>query len=122
MRSYILVMVGGAVGSLLRFLCGKLLPAFSINTLPWPTFAVNIIGCFLAGTIAAFIKKQELSNDYYLLAITGFMGGFTTFSAFSLELLQYINNDKWSTAILYIVLSIIVSVAAVFAGWWLGSK
>ena len=115
-------MVGGAVGSLLRFLCGKLLPAFSINTLPWPTFAVNIIGCFLAGTIAAFIKKQELSNDYYLLAITGFMGGFTTFSAFSLELLQYINNDKWSTAILYIVLSIIVSVAAVFAGWWLGSK
>ncbi len=122
MRSYILVMAGGAMGSLLRFVCGKLLPAFNMNTIPWPTFTINIIGCFLAGIVAAIIKKQELTNDWYLLAITGFMGGFTTFSAFSLEILQYINQGKWSLGILYISLSVILSIIAVASGWWLGSK
>jgi len=115
-------MIGGAIGSLLRFVCGQLLPTFNINSIPWPTFTVNIIGCFLAGTVAAIIKKQELTNDWYLLAITGFLGGFTTFSAFSLEILQYINSDKWGNAILYISLSIVLSVIAVIIGWWLGTK
>ncbi|MDZ4757180.1 MAG: fluoride efflux transporter CrcB [Bacteroidota bacterium] len=122
MRTYIYVMLGGAVGSLLRFLVGKLLPAFNMNTWPWPTFSVNIIGCFLAGLAASYLKKQGLPNDWSLILITGFMGGFTTFSAFSLEILQYIQNDKWAVAVLYIFLSVVLSIGAVMGGWCIGSK
>lgn len=122
MRTYIIVMLGGALGSLLRFVVSKILPVFNVYSFPWPTFTVNIVGCFLAGLITSTIKKQSLTDDWYLLTITGFMGGFTTFSAFSLEILQYLQNEKWGLGILYISLSLVVSIIALAGGWWLGNR
>jgi CrcB protein len=111
--NFLLVAVGGALGSVLRYGCSKWLngPAF-----PYGTFAVNIAGGFLIGVLWALFAN-EAGEEKRLLFITGFCGGFTTFSAFSIEGLQLLQQSKFTTFFLYTFATIIFGIAATYTGF-----
>jgi fluoride exporter len=116
-KSLLLVFIGGGLGSGLRFLVSYAFKQQGVIGFPKATFLVNILGCLLIGLlIGVLAKQQELPNEYKLLWITGFCGGFTTFSAFGWENLQLIQQHQYTIAIVYTLLSIVLGIAAVFAG------
>lgn len=119
-KQILCVGIGGAGGSILRFLVSELFSKNYTSTFPLATFSINLIGCFLIGIFAGFLPIEN--TNLKLLLITGFCGGFTTFSTFSKETLQLITNGQMSIAILYILLSCILGILAVWAGISLTSK
>ena len=114
MQQWLLVALGGAAGSLLRFAGQKLLPAQSF---PYGTFGVNLTGCLLIGVFWAFFQKGALTNDGRLLLITGLCGGFTTFSSFTLESMHLLQSGRWGVFILYIIASVVLGLLATFCGF-----
>lgn len=119
MRNAILVFVGGGIGSMLRFIISNFaqnhvrISAFSAGT-----FTVNMVGCLLMGFLVAIIPK--LDTEIRLLLTTGFCGGFTTFSAFSAENYQLLQQGKILELTVYIFASIIFGLLAVGLGYQLG--
>jgi fluoride exporter len=116
MKELSLVFIGGGIGSVLRYVISIWLQKGNSN-FPWPTFLTNALGCFLIGLLYAFLSKEN--NAYKLLLVTGFCGGFTTFSAFSFEVIQYIEKQQWNLALLYIFLSLLVCLVACALGYFL---
>jgi CrcB protein len=113
----LLVAIGGAIGSLLRYYVGIWSLKAAGPSFPWGTLTVNVVGGFLIGLFAELIaRKLGGSMELRLLLITGFLGGFTTFSAFSLDTILLLERGAFVTAITYILISVAVSLAAVFAG------
>lgn len=108
-------MAGGAIGAGLRFLVGTALP--ERGGWPWGTFAVNLIGGFAMGLLAATLMKGDATEGMRLFAGVGILGGFTTFSAFSLESFRLIEGGQWGVAVLYAIASVVGSVAALAAGY-----
>lgn len=112
LKQILLVGAGGAVGSILRFLAS----VFIVRSEPWPfpiaTFLVNILGCFCIGIFANLIP----SNNLRFLLITGFCGGFTTFSTFASENMFLINNNQTFIAVIYIIASVVIGLGAVWLG------
>ncbi len=116
MKSLILVMLGGAAGSALRYLAGLALPA-GHGGWPWGTFAVNILGGFAMGVLAAYILRTgEGAEPIRLLLGVGLLGGFTTFSAYSLELVQMVQRGNGLMATSYAMSSVLLGMIAVFIG------
>lgn len=114
MSSCLYVAVGGAVGSVLRYLVG-LIRVSEATAFPVKTLMINIVGSFLIGLIAALAgNRPELDPNTVLLLKVGVCGGFTTFSTFALETADLLQNGKAAIAVSYIVLSVLLSVAAVF--------
>lgn len=112
-----LVGVGGAVGSVFRYLTSLWTIKYYTKSFPLATFLVNILGCLLIGIFVGFIgKNQELYKNLRYLLITGFCGGFTTFSTFSLENLTLVQNGSYWIAFLYTFLSVILGFIAVWLG------
>ncbi len=109
------VMAGGAIGAALRYWTGLALPPRS----GWPlgTLAVNIIGGLLMGLLAASVVKGSASETMRLFAGVGILGGFTTFSAFSLESFRMIEGGQWGQAASYAAVSVIASIGAVALGF-----
>ena len=117
MKQIILVGIGGGVGSIFRYLIKVLTARFS-NEIPLATFTANIIGCLLIGLLMGYFAKNEhISSDWSLLLITGFCGGFTTFSAFSAENLNLLQAGNYLTALTYILGSLLLGILAVFLGY-----
>jgi CrcB protein len=117
MLQFFLVAFGGAVGSVLRYYVGLSTLRIGGPNFPWGTLTVNIVGCFLIGVLAELITlKYGEAVPLRLLLITGFLGGFTTFSAFSLDTIVLIENGNLPGAIVYVVASVGVSLVAVLAG------
>lgn len=117
MKSLILVGLGGAVGSMLRHLSSTVVNRFSNTTFPLGTFVVNIIGCLIIGMlVSAAGKYQLINNDIKLLLITGFCGGFTTFSTFSYENIQLLNTGNISSFALNIIASVVLGIVGVWLG------
>lgn len=110
----LLVGVGGGIGAILRYLIG-LIPVGAQNNFPIKTLLINVIGAFVIGLISVSAEKYQVSLLLVLTLKTGVCGGFTTFSTFALETDQLIQSGNYGFAILYIGLSVILSVAAVFA-------
>jgi CrcB protein len=121
MNNLVLVAVGGAAGSICRYLVGLwTLRQFGGN-FPWGTLAVNIVGSFVIGFIAEMISRRfGASPEMRLLLITGFLGGFTTFSAFSLDVVALFERGSMIVAGGYVLASVVISLCAVFAGLALG--
>lgn len=116
-KQILLVGLGGGIGSILRFLSSVLTAKYYSNAFPISTFAVNIIGCFLIGLLVGALGQNVQTNqDLKFLFITGFCGGFTTFSAFAFENFTLIQNNNYWTLIAYIGLSVLTGLLAVWLG------
>lgn len=114
--NFLLVMIGGAIGSAGRYAVGKAtLGAFGPDY-PWGTLAVNLIGGFLMGLLAGILARSGGSEQTRLLIGVGMLGGFTTFSAFSLDAVTMIERGQWGVAVTYALVSVIGSVLALFGG------
>lgn len=111
--NFLLIAVGGAAGSLLRYGCSRL---WNSSTFPYGTLAVNVIGSFLIGMLWAVFARQA-DEQKRLLLITGFCGGFTTFSAFSLEGLQLLQQAKILVFFLYTFATLGLGLAATYFGF-----
>ncbi|MGB7405873.1 MAG: fluoride efflux transporter CrcB [Pacificimonas sp.] len=115
-----LVALGGAGGAVARFLSLHMVTELiSRPRLPWGTFAVNVVGSFLIGVAIMLTIEHMGSSRTRLLAITGFLGGFTTFSAYSFELTEMLIDKRYGPAAAYGLGSVVVCVAATFAGAFL---
>lgn len=121
MKLFLLVAAGGALGAGARHLVnigfGRLLgPAF-----PWATVFVNVFGCLAMGLlIAAFALRFSGSLDARTFLATGVLGGFTTFSAFSLDFANLVERGDWGLALAYAGGSVALSITALFIGLWVG--
>lgn len=112
MLNLILIGIGGAFGSIARYSFGRIVTHHLGNGFPWATLAVNVLGGFLIGLCVHFLPRD---NGIRLLAVTGFLGGFTTFSAFSVEALNLLRSNLFYGAV-YIALSVFLSIGAVALG------
>lgn len=113
------VMIGGAVGSALRFFVGVLLPMPTVagTAFPWPTFVVNVAGSFALGVVVALTAgHQILSRQHALLLGTGLCGGFTTFSTFSVESIGLIDAQRLDLVALYVISTVVSTLGAAWLG------
>lgn len=112
------VALGGASGSIFRYLLAVWLQS------PWATLLANISGCWLIGFLSVFLPTSQMPPSFVahrFLWITGFCGGYTTFSTFSLEVWQQILEKNYSSAVLYSFGSVFLGLLAVFMGIWVGN-
>jgi fluoride exporter len=117
MQAALLVALGGALGSVLRYKVGGLV-LHQVGTTPFPygTFTVNVAGCLIAGLLAGLGEHFNfLTPDVRLFVFTGFLGGFTTFSAFGVETIALIERGQWTMAATYVLLSVACGLAALWA-------
>ncbi len=110
-RNLLLVALGGAVGSVLRYLLASLNASF-----PWGTFTVNILGALLIGLLVGLVGKGGLSPEMKLLMVTGFCGGFTTFSTFANESFGMLKAGDVLQTALYVGASVTIGILAVWGG------
>lgn len=112
-----LVAGGGAAGSVLRFLLSGWIQSRSGFTFPWGTLGVNLVGCLAIGFVGSILAGPVLRPaEYRLLLVVGVLGGFTTFSAFGWETVALARDGQLRLAILNILLSNVLGLAAVWAG------
>lgn len=116
-KTILLVGLGGGIGSILRYLSSVFVNKYYNTAFPLATFLVNVVGCFLIGILVGMVEKQAWAdNNFRYLFITGFCGGFTTFSAFAHENVNLLNNQQAFVAFAYIASSIIIGLLAVWLG------
>jgi CrcB protein len=117
-KALLLVALGGAVGSVARYKLSGLVLHHTIDwRFPAGTFAVNVLGCLLAGILAGLAERHHLfTADMRLLLFTGLLGGFTTFSAFGLETMHLLKRGDFMVA----GANVVLSVAAGLVALWLG--
>jgi CrcB protein len=113
---YLLIAVGGAAGSLLRYLLGGVVQRMSASGFPVGTMFVNVSGCFLIGILVRQFMNMQLTPEVRALLVVGFCGGFTTFSTFSAETLGLIEGGEYARAMSYVLLSVALCLGATFAG------
>ena len=117
------VALGGALGAVLRYQTGgavaRWLGPSAAAAFPWATLAVNVTGSFAMGLLAGCLARHDGAEGWRLLLGVGLLGGFTTFSAFSLDALTLWQRGETGQAALYVALSVVLSLAAAVAGLWL---
>lgn len=116
----LLVGLGGGAGSILRFLTSAYINRWNITTFPLGTFLVNVMGCLIIGFLLG-VTGKAFNEDIKLLLVTGFCGGYTTFSTFSSENLFLLQNGNYLMLVIYILASIIIGLLAVWFGVFLAS-
>lgn len=119
---WLAVALGGALGSVVRFAAVSYLTPLLNLRFPVGTFTVNLIGSFLIGVAYVVLVEKAASSEWQLFFMTGILGGFTTFSAFSLDTMQLWQSGHGSLALLYVVGSVAMCLVAVAAGVLLSQK
>jgi fluoride exporter len=117
LKEFLYIFIGGGAGSVLRYLFSK-----GLNLsyqLPLGTLLVNVVGSLILGFLLGYILKNNSTGPLVLLLTVGFCGGFTTFSAFAVENLSYLKNGDFLLFAAYSLLSLILSILAVFGGFLL---
>ncbi|CAN7736248.1 fluoride efflux transporter CrcB [Mesorhizobium sp. LjNodule214] len=119
MIDLLLVAVGGAIGSGMRHLVNFAALRFAGPNFPWGTMAINVVGSFGMGLFIAIMARRGGSNEFRLFIATGILGGFTTFSAFSLDFATLWGRGAALPAFGYALASVIGAIFALFLGLWL---
>jgi len=123
MQSLLVVFLGGGLGSVVRFSLGKWVNSLHSQPFPFGTFTVNILACLALGLIVGLADHRQLfSPNARLFWTVGFCGGFSTFSTFSHETLTVLQGGFSLIAIIYVVLSLLICVSAIYAGLWAGEQ
>jgi len=120
MGLYIWIAVGSALGGMARYFCSGLTARLIGETFPWGTFVVNVAGSFIIGFFATFTGpdgRVYASSTARQFVMTGFCGGYTTFSSFSLQTLNLMNDGEWFRAGGNIGVSVVCCMMAVWAGY-----
>ncbi|MBN8520717.1 MAG: fluoride efflux transporter CrcB [Alphaproteobacteria bacterium] len=113
MPSFLYVAAGGAMGAVLRYVLGDLVTRMVGQGFPWGTLMINILGSFLMGVVVAgWNKMPSLPPEGYLFLAVGILGGFTTFSTFSLEAVQLWEQGNVAACFIYVMASVLVSILA----------
>lgn len=116
---WLAVAAGGALGAVARYGMAGLVQRVAGGAFPWGTLAVNVLGALLMGIIVeGAARLWTVPTDLRLFLTTGVLGGFTTFSAFSLETVLMIEKGDWLPAIAYIAASVALTVLFLFCGMW----
>ena len=118
--AYLWVALGGATGAVTRFAVAQWAGARWGWTVPWGTFAVNVTGSLAIGLVMTLLVARGADPAYRLLLVTGFLGGYTTFSAFSFEALTLLEARRWDAAALYVIGSVVLGLLATALGLGLG--
>jgi fluoride exporter len=108
--------LGGAAGSILRYVFGSFVQRSAGIGFPVGTLAVNVVGCFIMGVLAQHYMNSQTNQQMRAALMTGFCGGFTTFSAFSLETVGLMRGGEYGRSAAYVLLSVTMSIAATFSG------
>lgn len=116
-KNFLIVGLGGAAGSMLRYAVQKFFQVQSVNSFPTGTLLVNIAGCFIIGILWSMVSRTLTWNEEMkLLLMTGFCGGFTTFSAFTLESIGLLKENKAALFLIYLTASVVGGLIATFIG------
>lgn len=116
MKQLFIIGVGGFIGSISRYLISHSTQNKFISDFPFGTLTVNILGCLLIGIIYALSEKSNLSFEWRLFLATGICGGFTTFSAFSIETFGLLRGGNFIYALTYVLASVLFGLLATFIG------
>ncbi len=116
-KNLLLVGIGGGLGSMARYLCQRLVMNTHFSLFPWGTFAVNLIGCFAIGIFwGLHFKSFDSNENWKLFLMTGLCGGFTTFSAFTLEGIGLLKEQRLALFFFYIAASVVIGLIATYLG------
>jgi len=116
-RTLLLIAIGGGIGSMLRYLTSLAIEKYCATIFPLATFIVNVLGCLLIGIIMGLLEKNQMTNaSMKWLLVTGFCGGYTTFSTFGYENISLLQGQHSGLAFLYIAASVIAGLLAVWLG------
>jgi CrcB protein len=115
------VALGGAIGALLRYQTGRLLTHWlgpnTVTAFPWATLTVNVIGSLAMGLLAGYLARHGQGGEQWRLFLgVGVLGGFTTFSAFSLELMVLIERGQAAQGLIYAAVSVLAGLTALYVG------
>lgn len=117
LEEIIAVLIGGAIGSLLRFVISRWINEIMPKNFPWGILFVNILGCLLIGLLAGLLMGRDILNPFWRTGIfIGLLGGFTTFSSFSLDSINLLQSGAYLSATTNIVASLIFSLVATMIG------
>lgn len=114
MQAFLLVAAGGALGAMARYGAGLITLALGWSAFPWATLCVNVAGGLAMGALAGWLG--EGGHALRLLLGVGVLGGFTTFSAFSLDVLRLIESNQIAAAAAYVLASVVISIGACWIG------
>ena len=120
MWNYLAVAAGGVIGCCARYGVTQLVQLLYGRAFPLATFLINVLGCFLMGWLFFLtLERLSVSPGLRTAILSGGLGGFTTFSTFAMEALMLVEDGETRTAVLYVLASVLLGLAAAFAGVWL---
>ncbi|MDR2115608.1 MAG: CrcB family protein [Planctomycetaceae bacterium] len=108
--------MAGAAGTLARYGVSVVAAVLLGTSYPWGTYLVNMLGCFLFGIVSGLITSGSLSAEWKTILLTGFLGGFTTFSAFAAENQQFLSERRWNALMLHLIGQNLLGIVAVLGG------
>ena len=114
--SWLIVFLGGGVGSCCRYTISKIINEQIETVFPWGTLTVNLLGCLVIGILISLIERFPTHPYWTLFLVTGFCGGFTTFSSFSLENNLLLRNQEYGLLLIYTTMSLLWGFAGTFLG------
>ncbi len=120
--NFLFVGLGGALGAMLRYLTGNVVGSALGKIFPYGTLVANLAGAFLIGVLFVCLNKYSINENYNLLLVTGLLGGFTTFSSFTLDIAKLAQSGDYKLAILYFITTNVLGLLLVFSGIFLSSK